>query len=203
MRCRTNNPGGKSTLHHLQWHRQHGDLPAGSRESNGILYINNVVKSDEGLYSCVGYSQTGDILFTVKTYLSVHDLPHITLTPKRQVVRPGQDAYILCQATGTQPISVSWSPISRNFPASAYSNGGELRFNNIQLSDAGKYRCTAVGPVGVAESVAEVVVNGKCFYIFSVFEESADRARTCPCSIWRNFLDRGRIFLSPPRFFGN
>lgn len=39
-----------------------------------------------------------------------------------------------------------------------YSREGILQFHGIQLSDAGKYRCTAVNSAGQADAVAEVGV---------------------------------------------
>lgn len=53
-------------------------------------------------------------------------------------------------------------------PRTAVAQNGELRFYRIQVADAGRYRCTATSPVGTADSVAEVVVNGKTFSKISV-----------------------------------
>lgn len=37
--------------------------------------------------------------------------PQIQLDPIRQTVRPGDDAYVTCTATGDQPISIYWSAV--------------------------------------------------------------------------------------------
>ncbi|XP_044727463.1 basement membrane-specific heparan sulfate proteoglycan core protein-like isoform X3 [Chrysoperla carnea] len=158
IRCRTGADKYGQAVR-LRWVRPGGDLPPNSTESNGILTINRVTKADEGRYSCVVYNPNGEILFTANTYLNVHDLPHITLSPKRQIVRPGDNAFILCEADGTGPINLHWSALDRPFPRTAVAQNGELRFYRIQVSDAGRYRCTATSPVGTADSVAEVVVN--------------------------------------------
>lgn len=87
--------------------------------------------------------------------------PHITLIPPKQVVHPGQNAFINCTTTGEKPISIEWLPIGRNMPSSVYTRDGYIRFNNIQLQDAGRYLCRASNNAGVAEATADVIVEGK------------------------------------------
>jgi hypothetical protein len=82
------------------------------------------------------------------------------LVPPRQIVRPGDNAYIECTATGQQPISIRWLPVGRSLPPSVTTREGLIQFNNIQLSDAGRYRCTAVSSAGEADAVADVIVEG-------------------------------------------
>lgn len=89
--------------------------------------------------------------------------PRITLMPSRQVVHPGQNAFINCTTTGQQPITIDWLPIGRNMPASVYTSGGYITFNNIQLQDAGRYLCRARNNAGEAEATADVIVEGGVF----------------------------------------
>lgn len=114
---------------------------------------------------------TSTILYKINHdgyYLSAP--PSITLSPPRQVVRPGDNAFIHCSATGDQPIKIDWHPLNRAMPVSASVNEGYLMFQRIQTSDAGKYRCTAVNSGGEADGVAEVIVQGTVF--FNVFKIS-------------------------------
>lgn len=69
----------------------------------------------------------------------------------------------MCSATGQQPITITWSPMGREFPSSVNVRNGLLQFNNIKLSDAGRYRCTAVNSAGEADAVADVFVQGMHF----------------------------------------
>lgn len=50
--------------------------------------------------------------------------------------------------------------MGREFPSSVNIKNGLLQFNNIKLSDAGRYRCTAVNSAGEADAVADVFVQG-------------------------------------------
>lgn len=86
--------------------------------------------------------------------------PYITLSPPRQVVRPGDNAFIHCSATGDQPITIEWSAIGRTMPVTSYVRDGYLTFNRIQVADEGKYRCRATNSAGEADGVAEVIVQG-------------------------------------------
>lgn len=90
--------------------------------------------------------------------------PRIALTPIRQTVEAGQQAYISCTATGDQPIDIQWVPVNRSMPYSVYTADGYIRFNNIHQSDAGKYRCIARNQAGEADSVAEVIVSCMCLF---------------------------------------
>lgn len=85
--------------------------------------------------------------------------PRIQLHPPRQTARPGDTVLIDCIASGDQPIAIDWSKIGGNLPPSVYSHTGRLEFRGIQLSDAGRFLCTAVNAAGKAEGVAEVIVD--------------------------------------------
>lgn len=87
--------------------------------------------------------------------------PRVTLVPSRQVVRPYDNAVIECTATGDQPIDIQWHAVGREMPSTVNVDRGFLEFRGIQVSDAGKYRCTASNSAGNADSVAEVLVDGK------------------------------------------
>ncbi|XP_021927336.1 basement membrane-specific heparan sulfate proteoglycan core protein isoform X6 [Zootermopsis nevadensis] len=144
----------------LNWIRSDNSLmPQNHQIHEGVLYINNVQPSDAGEYSCLGIGPTGSVLFTATARLVVIAPPRIQLNPTRQVVRPGDDAFIHCTASGDQPIDIQWSALGRNLPRSVTISQGVLRFHGIAVSDAGRYLCHARNPAGEAEAVAEVVVS--------------------------------------------
>ncbi|XP_074025385.1 basement membrane-specific heparan sulfate proteoglycan core protein isoform X7 [Leptinotarsa decemlineata] len=158
LRCSIQDSHGSNIQ--VRWSRTDGlPLPPLAYETSGILYIDNVQPAAQGEYRCTGYEASGRSVFNVNTYLTVISPPRITLIPPRQVVHPGEHAYINCSATGEQPIQISWSPINRQMPTSVYTREGYIRFNNIQLQDTGRYLCTARNRAGSAEAVADVIVE--------------------------------------------
>ena len=63
--------------------------------------------------------------------------PQIQLDPITQVVRPGDNAYITCTATGDQPISIYWSAVGANqLPKSVSVNRGILQVRIINQTEA-------------------------------------------------------------------
>ncbi|RZB41729.1 basement membrane-specific heparan sulfate proteoglycan core protein, partial [Asbolus verrucosus] len=145
----------------VTWTRtNNASLPSDAFIRGGTLYIDNVQPSAAGEYRCLGsHRRTGQVVFSVTAHLEVISPPRITLIPPRQIVRPGDNAHIECSATGQQPISIRWLPVGRSMPVSVTTNDGLIRFNNIQLSDAGRYRCTATNTAGQADAVADVIVE--------------------------------------------
>nr|CAH7733355.1 unnamed protein product [Callosobruchus chinensis] len=145
----------------ISWIRtDNTSLQRNAYERSGTLYIENVQPSDAGVYRCLGIDQnTRKVVFGFNTYLKVLFPPRITLIPPRQVVHPGEDAYINCSSTGEQPIQTWWEAVGRTMPTSVFTREGHLRFNNIQLSDTGRYLCRARNNAGEAEAVADVIVE--------------------------------------------
>ncbi|KAK4879912.1 hypothetical protein RN001_008058 [Aquatica leii] len=159
LRCQTKPQAGADPLY-VNWVRgDNSSLPENSVIRSGTLYIDNVQPSDGGEYRCVGVHPSGAIVFSFSAHLIVVSPPRITLNPPKQIVRPGDNAYIECAASGEQPITITWSPIGRVMPPSAYAQDGHLRFQGIQITDAGRYRCTAINSAGEADAVADVIVQ--------------------------------------------
>jgi hypothetical protein len=53
--------------------------------------------------------------------------PRIQLNPTRQVVRPGDNAFIHCTATGDLPIDIQWTALGRDLPHTVTVTQGMLR----------------------------------------------------------------------------
>ncbi|XP_044266425.1 basement membrane-specific heparan sulfate proteoglycan core protein isoform X19 [Tribolium madens] len=159
LRCQINNNYDNEPIY-VNWARtDNSSLPNDAFIRSGTLYIDNVQPSAGGEYRCLGTTSSGQVVFSVVAHLEVISPPRITLIPPRQVVRPGDNAYIQCSATGQQPITIRWVPVGRSFPPSVTTRDGLIQFNNIKLSDAGRYRCTAVNTAGEADAVADVIVE--------------------------------------------
>lgn len=135
-------------------------LPPSAVTRDGVMYLSNVDETASGEYACVGADRiSGSILFTIYYIIEVLAPPRINLDPARQFVRPGDLVQIRCSATGSQPITITWSKETGYMPQSVIINGGELTFRGIKTTDAGRYTCFAVNSAGTAKAMAEVIVN--------------------------------------------
>ena len=89
--------------------------------------------------------------------------PKISLEPVFQVVRPGDDASILCSATGDPPLRLEWAKEGQPYlPNSVSAFEGQLQFRRISSDDQGRYVCTASNSIGTSQATAEVLVSSKC-----------------------------------------
>ena len=56
--------------------------------------------------------------------------PRIRLEPQRQVVRPGDQVDIRCEASGDQPITINWIKLDGVLPPAVLVNNGQLQVRN-------------------------------------------------------------------------
>ncbi|XP_054159296.1 basement membrane-specific heparan sulfate proteoglycan core protein-like isoform X2 [Oppia nitens] len=157
----------------LQWTRTgNQSLPLSSNIENGVLYIDDVKPEDSGEYQCLGVVD-GNVLFEARARLAVVAPPKIQLQPIRQTARPGDTVIIECSASGDQPITIDWSKIGGLLPPGVHASSGRLEIRGAQLSDAGRFLCTAVNAAGKAEGVAEVIVEDSDYKDILRKEETA------------------------------
>ena len=84
------------------------------------------------------------------------------------MVRPGDDASILCSASGDSPIRIEWAKEGQPYlPRSVFASNGQLQFHEISSEDQGRYVCTASNPMGTSEATAEVVVSSELHLLFN------------------------------------
>lgn len=147
----------------VQWIRMDGrELPVNSYENRGELFIQNVQPMDGGPYGCQALDPNGRVIFTASTILVISTPPRVSLEPQFQIVRPGDDASIVCTATGDQPIQISWSKSGQPYlPRSVYARDGRLDFLRISADDQGRYVCVASNQIGTSEATAEVIVSSE------------------------------------------
>uniref|UniRef100_W4VRB4 Putative heparan sulfate proteoglycan 2 n=1 Tax=Corethrella appendiculata TaxID=1370023 RepID=W4VRB4_9DIPT len=161
--------GGKSILicneeHHTEteWRRADGGrLPTGSQSFNGRLEIDNTQYDAAGFYECIAYDPYEGPFTVVRAEVAVVSPPRITFSPSMpMMVRSGENVIIYCNATGEQPISVTWHPEEgKQFPRTVRVSASYLQFYHITTDDAGRYYCSASNVHGNVTKVAEVIVN--------------------------------------------
>jgi hypothetical protein len=145
-----------------EWRRTDGrPLPYSARLRGGDLIIENTQFDANGLYDCVATDNYGEQFTLAQALVTVISPPRISFSPSMPMyVRSGEQVYIFCNATGEQPIYVTWHgeenrPIPRNIRVS----GNYLEFHRITPEDAGRYYCSASNVHGNVTKVAEVIVN--------------------------------------------
>uniref|UniRef100_A0A671V5V4 Contactin 2 n=1 Tax=Sparus aurata TaxID=8175 RepID=A0A671V5V4_SPAAU len=134
---------------------------------DGILWIHNISRADEGKYTCFAENYLGKANST--GHLSVRDATKITLAPSNADINQGENVTLQCHASHdpTMDLTFTWSlslvclvltfALSLTFQK---ENIGDLLTVNTQLSQAGMYTCTAQTVVDSASASAKLVVRG-------------------------------------------
>uniref|UniRef100_A0A8C9ZII7 Contactin 2 n=1 Tax=Sander lucioperca TaxID=283035 RepID=A0A8C9ZII7_SANLU len=133
---------------------------------DGVLWINNISRADEGKYTCFAENYLGKANST--GHLSVRDATKITLAPSNADINQGENVTLQCHASHdpTMDLTFTWAlnRVLLDLEASAgpyhRENIGDLLIVNAQLSQAGMYMCTAQTVVDSASASAKLVVRG-------------------------------------------
>ncbi|KAJ7999515.1 hypothetical protein DPEC_G00195230 [Dallia pectoralis] len=137
---------------------------------DGILWIHNISRADEGKYTCFAENYLGKANST--GHLSVRDATKITLAPSNADINQGENVTLQCHASHdpTMDLTFTWALngalLDLENPAGPYHRVegketiGDLLIVNGQLSQAGTYSCTAQTVVDSASASAKLVVRG-------------------------------------------
>ncbi|CAH8548071.1 unnamed protein product [Dicrocoelium dendriticum] len=155
--------------HMVQWSKDYGKGmidPTRVELAEGYLLLKNVQLSDSGTYVC---SAPGSV--TTSAVLTVETPPAFSRTPDDLTVREGETATFECITTGYPKPSIYWELADKTpiFPTESGTamhspirfyvhKNGRLDIRNVQLSDAGKYQCTAHSSVDRIHSTATLHV---------------------------------------------
>ncbi|XP_026867788.2 LOW QUALITY PROTEIN: basement membrane-specific heparan sulfate proteoglycan core protein [Electrophorus electricus] len=141
----------------LEWLKEGGALPLNHHIKDGVLRIENLEKSNEGVYICRASSVFGQAQDSAK--LAIQALPKVTINVRTsvQTVMVGGAVEFECHAVGEPEPSVHWSKAGGPLPEHVHVRGGLLRIEHVTEADAGQYRCTATNDVGSVQS--QVVLN--------------------------------------------
>ncbi|XP_032935509.1 basement membrane-specific heparan sulfate proteoglycan core protein isoform X4 [Catharus ustulatus] len=170
----------KSPAYTLVWTRQnHGTLPAGAVDFNGILTLRGVRPQDAGVYVCTGSNMLDMDQGTATLYVQAASktqmfygpvefmeghrpagtasAPTATVEPVQLSVAPGQPAEFRCVVTGSPQPTLEWLGA---LPPHAVVQGGTLRFGAVEPADAGHYECRARSSAGQHTARAFLHVQG-------------------------------------------
>ncbi|XP_075331347.1 basement membrane-specific heparan sulfate proteoglycan core protein isoform X3 [Odontesthes bonariensis] len=147
--------GGVETK--IEWFKEGGALPPNHHIKDGVLRIENLEQSNEGVYICRASSDYGQAQDTAR--LTIQALPKVMINVRTsvQTVMIGNSVEFECQAVGDPEPTVKWSKVDGSLPAHIMVKGGMLRIQQVTEADAGQYRCTATNDVGSVQS--QVVLN--------------------------------------------
>uniref|UniRef100_A0A8C5EC44 Contactin 2 n=1 Tax=Gouania willdenowi TaxID=441366 RepID=A0A8C5EC44_GOUWI len=137
---------------------------------DGLLWIHNISRADEGKYTCFAENYLGKANST--GHLSVRDATKIMLAPSNADINRGENVTLQCHASHdpTMDLTFTWAlngvllDLDRNTGpyqrVEAKENIGDLLIANAQLSQAGVYTCTAQTVVDSSSALAKLVVRG-------------------------------------------
>ncbi|XP_078144123.1 basement membrane-specific heparan sulfate proteoglycan core protein [Centroberyx gerrardi] len=141
----------------IEWLKEGGALPPNHHVKDGVLRIENLEQSNEGVYICRASSVYGQAQDTAK--LTIQALPKVMINVRTsiQTVMVGNSVEFECQAVGDPQPTVKWSKVGGSLPTHIMVKGGMLKIEQVTEADAGQYRCTATNDVGSVQS--QVVLN--------------------------------------------
>lgn len=149
--------GGVQTT--IEWLKEGGALPPNHHVKDGVLRIENLEQSNEGIYICRATSVYGQAQDTAK--LTIQALPKVMINVRTsvQTVMVGNSVEFECMAIGEPQPTVRWSKVGGALPAHIVVKGGMLRIELVKEEDAGQYRCTATNDVGSVQSQVDLRVQ--------------------------------------------
>ncbi|XP_034445775.1 basement membrane-specific heparan sulfate proteoglycan core protein isoform X2 [Hippoglossus hippoglossus] len=141
----------------IEWLKEGGALPPNHHVKDGVLRIENLEQSNEGVYICRASSVFGQAQDTAR--LTIQALPKVMINVRTsvQTVMIGNSVEFECQAVGDPEPTIQWSKVGGSLPAHIMVKGGMLKIERVTEADAGQYRCTATNDVGSVQS--QVVLN--------------------------------------------
>ncbi|VDM62541.1 unnamed protein product, partial [Angiostrongylus costaricensis] len=129
---------------------------------DGTLYFSYVTKNDETSYACslsLPYTQSGHYGPFFRLHVPVSQT---TFAPRLDTTQPqifpespsvGSTIYLECFAYGNPVPTYKWSRVdgkTLNKISLLMHHGRVLRIDSVELSDIGRYRCSAANSLGVA-----------------------------------------------------
>ncbi|XP_054611154.1 neural cell adhesion molecule 1-like isoform X4 [Dunckerocampus dactyliophorus] len=126
-------------------------------EDGSELLIRDVVKVDEGDYTCIARNKAGEKSLEVS--LNVFVQAKITYLSNQTASEFDDEVTLTCEASGDPTPSISWSfenrmftegeqSHDRNIVVRSHARVSSLLLKNVQFTYAGQYLCTASNSIG-------------------------------------------------------
>uniref|UniRef100_A0A8C7ZPX9 Neural cell adhesion molecule 1 n=1 Tax=Oryzias sinensis TaxID=183150 RepID=A0A8C7ZPX9_9TELE len=124
-------------------------------EDGSELIIKDVMKVDEGDYTCIAKNKAGEKSQEVS--LNVFVQPKITYLNNKTAIEFDEEVILTCEASGDPTPTISWSSESKIFTegetfnkpvAVFHARVSSLTLKNVQFTYAGQYLCIASNSIG-------------------------------------------------------
>jgi len=143
----------------VTWLKQNSSLRADKRivQSRGGLLIIDVTSQDGGMYTCEAKNILG--VMTSSATLTVQVAALITQKPSSVIVEEGQNASLLCKATGQPTPMITWRKAFSHVPKDRTAVvDGKLSIVSVKKADEGTYACSVQNLLGQDSAVAVLTV---------------------------------------------
>ncbi|KAG7154055.1 Down syndrome cell adhesion molecule-like protein 2-like 8, partial [Homarus americanus] len=138
-----------------------------SQAANGSLVLQDTKTSDAGWYMCQAANSVGKPISKV-VQLTVHAPARVVTEGRRVTGHAGQTVTVMCEATGDDPLSLTWrrhhAPVSPGHRTAVRESkaGGVVRaaleIRAVTAGDAGPYTCRATNPHGDHSQVFDIAI---------------------------------------------
>uniref|UniRef100_A0A671W9G0 Hemicentin 1 n=1 Tax=Sparus aurata TaxID=8175 RepID=A0A671W9G0_SPAAU len=124
--------------------------------TNLSLQMSSVTPDHSGWYECIAINEGG--VTAERIYLTVQEVPRVSVEPRNQTFTTGEDARIRCSASGYPPPRLVWThnDIHRMTP------DGTLIIRNLEKKDGGVYGCLASNQAGTDTMTSILTYIGEC-----------------------------------------
>nr|XP_061831771.1 hemicentin-1-like isoform X1 [Nerophis lumbriciformis] len=125
--------------------------------TNLSLQVSAVTPDHLGWYECIAVNEGG--MTAERVYLTVQEMPRVTVEPRNQTFTIGEEVKIRCSASGYPPPRLVWTHNDMFITASnrhRMTPDGTLTIRNIVKMDGGIYGCLASNQAGT-DSMASII----------------------------------------------
>lgn len=135
--------------------------------TNGTLHIHAANFSSKGDFKCIASNAAGADTVTYRVHVAALPPSISEKSTDTVLIQPGLSVYIHCSVKGEPPPSVKWTlPGARSVKRSQFVGrrvfvfpNGTLYMKNVLQSDAGRYECLALNPVGFAKRTIQIEIS--------------------------------------------
>ncbi|ELU04300.1 hypothetical protein CAPTEDRAFT_117129 [Capitella teleta] len=130
---------------------------------NGSLEFAPVLRSDQGVYICVGSNAFGSTALH-PVNISVAFPPELTLLTENVAASEGSSIRLKCSFYGDPKPTVTWSKDEEKLDLSLqryHADDDGLRIASVEMRDQGMYTCIGSNEGGVAQSHGRLIIQAR------------------------------------------